>query len=276
MTNAVMTMKRATAAVATALLATATLPAHAAEASVHVLVLGTYHFANPGRDIVNTKVDDVLPPHRQAELEALTKQLARFAPTKVMVERDADKHDGLRIPEYQAWRTGGRRDVRNEVEQVGYRLAHALKHEAVYGIDADGDFPFEAVQAWAKKNGVEAQLNATLDELKVRAKAEEEAQRTSTIAQMLAAFNEPAAIRLDHQNFYATALRYGRGAEQPGAELLGQWTLRNARSCARMVQLARPGDRIVVLFGAGHSYLLRQCVSEQPGWKLVEAVDYLR
>ena len=272
MNRVVTTMK---CAAAVALLTAAALPTYATDAGVQVLVLGTYHFANPGRDIVNTKVDDVLQPHRQAELEALTAQLARFAPTQVMVERDADKYEGLRLPSYAAWRAGGRRDVRNEVEQVGYRLADALKHEAVYGIDADGDFPFEAVQSWAKKNGAEAQLNAQLDELKQRSKADEEAQYKRTISATLAAFNDPARILRDHQ-FNTIALRYGRGAEQPGAELLGQWTLRNARSCARMVQLAKPGDRIVVLFGAGHSYLLRQCVKEQPGWTLVEAVDYLR
>lgn len=261
---------------AAALLLAAAAPAlHAAEAGVQVLVLGTYHFANPGRDIVNTQVDDVLQPHRQAELEALTGKLARFAPTKVMVERDGDKHEGQRLPAYDAWRAGGRREVRNEVEQVGYRLAAALKHEAVYGIDADGDFPFEAVQAWARKNGAEAKLDAQLDALKQRSKADEAAQYQRTISATLAAFNDPARILRDHQ-FNTLALRYGRGAEQPGAELLGQWTLRNARSCARMVQLAQPGDRILVLFGAGHSYLLRQCVKEQPGWRLVEAVDYLR
>jgi hypothetical protein len=41
------------------------------------------------------------------------------------------------------------------------------------------------------------------------------------------------------------------------------------------VQLARPGDRIVVVYGAGHSQLLRQCVQDLPGWKLVEPNDFL-
>ncbi|MDR7335132.1 DUF5694 domain-containing protein [Roseateles asaccharophilus] len=269
-----MTMKASAAALLLAATAAHAAPPKDA-AGVQVVVLGTYHFGNPGSDIVNTKVDDVLQPHRQVELEALTAKLARFAPTKVMVERDGDKHEGQRLPAYDAWRAGGRRDVRNEVEQVGYRLAAAMKHEAVYGIDADGDFPFEAVQTWAKKNGAEAQLNAQLDELKQRSKADEQAQYTRTIMQTLAAFNDPARILHDHQ-FNTRLLRMGRGADQPGAELLGQWTLRNARSCGRMVQLAKPGDRILVLFGAGHSHLLRQCVREQPGWTLVEAVDYLR
>ena len=45
--------------------------------------------------------------------------------------------------------------------------------------------------------------------------------------------------------------------------------------CARMVQLAQPGDRIVVLYGSGHAFLLRQCAAQTPGFRLVEAGRYL-
>jgi hypothetical protein len=45
--------------------------------------------------------------------------------------------------------------------------------------------------------------------------------------------------------------------------------------CANLVQLARPGDRIVVFYGSGHAFLLRQCVAETPGFRLVEANAYL-
>jgi hypothetical protein len=60
---------------------------------VQVMVLGTYHFANPGQDINNVKADDVLKPRRQMELEALAAAVASFRPTKVMVERVARTPD---------------------------------------------------------------------------------------------------------------------------------------------------------------------------------------
>ena len=44
---------------------------------------------------------------------------------------------------------------------------------------------------------------------------------------------------------------------------------------ARLMQAARPGDRIVVVYGSGHSYWLRQLVQTTPGFRLVEANDYL-
>jgi uncharacterized phosphosugar-binding protein len=56
---------------------------------------------------------------------------------------------------------------------------------------------------------------------------------------------------------------------------LTQWYKRNFLICANLVQRARPGDRAVVFFGSGHSFLLRQCVGEMPGYRLVEANGYL-
>jgi len=75
--------------------------------------------------------------------------------------------------------------------------------------------------------------------------------------------------------FYSDLLRIGAGDEQPGAALKAAWEKRNSEICARLVQLAQPGDRIVVLYGAGHAFLLRQCVEQMPGFELVEANSYL-
>ena len=94
--------------------------AAAAAAEVQVMVLGTYHFGNPGQDVVNTQIDDVLSPRRQAELQTLTRRLAAFKPDKVMVERRATPPDSLELPGYLDWRQGKHQTRRNEVEQIGF------------------------------------------------------------------------------------------------------------------------------------------------------------
>ena len=86
--------------------------------------------------------------------------------------------------------------------------------------------------------------------------------------------NDPAFVGRSN-GFYRTTLRIGAGAEQPGADLLTVWYRRNFLICANIIQRSRPGDRIVVLYGAGHSFLLRQCVQETPGFELVEPNAYL-
>jgi len=53
------------------------------------------------------------------------------------------------------------------------------------------------------------------------------------------------------------------------------WYHRNLAICASLLQAARPGDRVIVFFGAGHLPLLRQCVQETPGYELVEPQGFL-
>jgi len=46
-----------------------------------LLILGTYHFANPGLDAVQTQVADVLSEEKQREITAVLTTLATFKPS---------------------------------------------------------------------------------------------------------------------------------------------------------------------------------------------------
>jgi hypothetical protein len=114
----------------------------AAAQRTEVLVLGTYHMANPGHDIFNMQADDVLAPKRQAEMAQLMEVLKRFRPTKIAVESDAGSD---RIPKrYADYIAGKYQLTANEIDQVGLRLAKELGHKTLYAVDADGDFPYPA------------------------------------------------------------------------------------------------------------------------------------
>jgi hypothetical protein len=99
-------------------------------------------------------------------------------------------------------------------------------------------------------------------------------QKTQSVAALLARHNEPARIRMMHA-FYNALLAFGDTTAQPGAELDAAWYLRNARIFAKLIQIAKPGDRVIVLFGAGHAYWLRHFVETTPGFELVEPGRYL-
>ena len=55
--------------------------------------------------------------------------------------------------EYQDYLDGKYALTRNEIDQLGYRLAKELGHKQLCPIDVEGDFPFDKVQEFAKKNG---------------------------------------------------------------------------------------------------------------------------
>src|SRR3954463_6330015 len=133
------------------------MPMHTAlaAAAVKVMIVGTFHMSNPGHDLHNTKVDDVLAAPRQTEIEAIVSSLARFQTTHGDVECPADLVNE-RYPKYLA---GTLPPSRNEVVQLGFRLAKSAGNP-IDGIDVDGDFPYEDLDKYAKAHGQSALLDA--------------------------------------------------------------------------------------------------------------------
>ncbi|HTQ12276.1 MAG TPA: DUF5694 domain-containing protein [Rhizomicrobium sp.] len=240
-----------------------------AQGPVSVMVIGTFHWANPNRDLHNVKADDVLAPRRQAEIARIAAGLSRFHPTQIGVEWPA----GLVAQRYDAYRKGTLGPSRNEVVQLGFRLA-AANNAAVHGIDADGDFPFDPVAAYARAHGQDAILAGADATIMAEVRREQDMLDAGSIGALLRWINDPA--REDAGNaFNRLLMKVGGGSDQPGAALFAAWQARNDLICANLLQMAHPGDRIVLIFGAGHETLLRQCVRETPGFRLVEANGYL-
>lgn len=241
----------------------------AAQPPVRVMIVADFHMANPGADQHNVKVDDMLAPRRQAEIARVTDALARFRPTLVAAEWPAEVV-AERYPKYLA---GALPPSRNEVVQLAFRLAKATGARML-GADVEGDFPYEPVESLAKARGQSALLAQTQAGIEDLTRRQERLLGEKGVAATLRYLNDPARLGGDNA-FYRTMLRVGEGDNQPGAELLAAWYRRNLRICANLVQATRPGDRMVVFYGAGHAFLLRQCVQETPGLRLVEANAWL-
>jgi len=246
---------------------------------VEVMVVGTYHFDNPGLDLFNAKADDVLKPVRQRELEVLAAALADFRPTKVMIERVAESDD-LVDPFYEAFTPAAFARIRDERVQLGYRLAHRLGHKAVYAIDEQPSagepdyFPFGKVADWAKANDGTAWLDRLMAKGAEAAKETERLQGVTSVAGVLAARNAADEVERE-QGLYYTLLAVGDANKQPGADLNAMWYLRNAKIFAKLQLAARPGDRVVVIYGAGHNYWLRHFAATTPGYRLIDPMPYL-
>jgi hypothetical protein len=242
----------------------------AADAPIQVMVVGVFHMSNPGRDLHNLKVDDMLSPGRQAQIKSTIDAIAAFKPTVVDVEWDKATTD----TRYDAYRKGTLAPSRNEVVQLGFRLANQMNLSSVNGVDVEGEFPYEAVQTYAKAHGQTPLLDAQSAAVDGFMATMDDTLKTKGVAATLRFLNEPATVA-HGQDFYRTTLKIGGGAAQPGADLLTAWYHRNFLICANIVQAAKPGDRVVVFYGSGHAFLLRQCVSEMPGFTLVEPAAYL-
>ncbi len=269
----------ALSACATTRLATPSLQDAAVPAdTIQIMFLGTYHFENPGLDLVNPVADDVLTPQRQAELADLSTRLSAFHPTAIVVETRRRGPD-LLDPGYAAFKVEDLATDRNEITQVGYRLAHDTGISRVYGVDeTEGEleyFPFERVQAFVERNGPAGFLDEKIAEIQAEAAETSKDQIATPIATLIARQNDPDTIHRMHANFYYGLLPLNEAADHSGAALNYGWYARNAVIFSNIAEAAKPGDRIVVLYGSGHAYWLRHFAQETPGFALVEANDYL-
>ncbi|MBZ6378949.1 MULTISPECIES: DUF5694 domain-containing protein [Pacificimonas] len=263
-----------------ALAVTMSVPAWAGPApTVEVMVLGTYHFANPGADIANVDVEDVLLPGPQAEIEAIVEALSAWQPDRVLIERAPDTAD-YAVPAYAAYRAGEREPERSEDYQIGFRLADRLGHEAVYGFDERGEggtdyFPFGAVQQVASDTGQEAELEAWMDDIHALTARMTQTQGQRTIATSFALMNTAETVAAEHSRFYLGLNLIGDRARLPGAELNAMWFMRNAKMFAKLQQIAEPEERVLVIVGAGHAYWLTYLAENTPGYTRVSPVPWL-
>ena len=256
----------------------ATTTARAA-APVEVMVLGSYHFGNPGRDLNNITVDSVTTPKRQAELDAVADAILTFKPTRVMVEMQSSAPD-FAVAEYPTMSAAAMRAEANEIVQLGYRIARRAGLALVSGIDEQpkaGEpdyYPYDKVVEVAAMFGQSAILADGNADIGPWIKAFETQQKNETVAQLLVRVNTPGSPATGIAGYYAM-LPIGDGDSQPGADLNAMWYLRNAKIFGKLMHVAKPGDRVLVVYGSGHSYWLRHFASETGGYRNVDPLPYL-
>ncbi len=247
--------------------------ASATTPQAEVLVLGSYHMDNPGHDLHNTKADDVLAPQRQAEIEELTNVLARFRPTKIALEWDAGNQEGL-DRSYGEYAAGQRQLTRDERQQVGMRLAKSVGLKKLYAIDTMWDFPYGPLVNWAKANGRSGELEAIDRMGSERSQEEGEYLRSHTVLEMFRRLNSPGYLAAD-QAFYARLGHFGDDNDPAGARLLTRWYERNTFILTSLLGVIEPGDRVLVLYGAGHQTLLRRFIADDPTLRLCTLDDLI-
>ena len=236
-----------------------------------VLILGAYHMANPGRDVFNMEADDVLAPKRQAEITELLEVLKRFRPTKVTVE--ATVWEDTRPKQYADYLAGKHELSRNEIEQIGFRLAKELGHATIYPVDVDGEFPWMRVDKFAKATGQSQVMERIRSEVGEMVKRQDAFLESHTILETLLMMNSDAKVAEDI-GYYHRQAHLCEPGDWAGPDLLASWYQRNIRIFGNIANLVEsPGERILVIYGAGHLGWLRQAVAGDPTMTLRTLAD---
>ena len=248
-----------------------------------LMILGSFHMSNPGLDAINLEADDPRSDRRQAEIKETVDRLARFAPTKIAIE--APHWSTAWQTRYAQYRRGEYTLGANEIEQIAMRLAKQLGHETIYPVDfpmwMSGLMPSE--QHTPKNPPPPAPPSApatpSADELKMRAQLAEDQKRMRewTVVDYLAYLNSPERYALNHRWDVLENLRPGATVSlYETTDLATNWYKRNLRIFTNILKITEPGDRVVLLIGAGHLKILNDLAEDFPDLCNVPATRYLK
>jgi hypothetical protein len=247
------------------------------DSATPVLLLGTWHMDNPGKDMLNLKTDDVLAPRRQKEMEELVNRLANFRPTRVLIE--APFGDPAQPNAYTDYLAGKHQLSRDEREQVAFRLARKMNLSTVSGIDYPMDLDDSQLNLLMKSSP--ELVGKTMEGLQSEGQKEMEKQQSllarSSALEFYRYQNSEQAIELNHQFYFKYLVPIAQGQNYAGADMVASWYKRNLRIMNNLerLQLART-DRVFILFGQGHVKLLRDFINATPGFCVVNTEAYLQ
>ena len=245
-----------------------------------LLVLGSYHMNNPGRDAFNLEADDVLAPRRQEEIRDVVTRLRAFHPTQVAIERSWRLGDDWQ-KDYEAFRAGNFSLTRDERHQIGFRVAADADVERVTAVDwdwEDGEVTGpDPEDQWEYAAAYQPELHRRIEEFG-RGHIAEMARllESGTVRDLLRWLNSPDQEAANHRVYLGTLALTGSPATPVGVAWLAGWYRRNLIILTNLVRLAAsPHDRVFAIYGAGHVPLLRQFAQLSGLFHVEDALDYL-
>ncbi|WP_445664629.1 DUF5694 domain-containing protein [Fodinibius sp. AD559] len=248
---------------------------------IKVMFLGTTHLDNPGRDAINMDVPDVLTDQKQKELESIRDVLAEFNPNKVALEVQRKHQSGFdslyqkfRAGKLDTFSTGDFVSRRSEQYQIGFKLADRLDHDHVYAIDHYIPMKMGKMMEFAQK--YQPEFLEYFEEYKSshHIMMKDSLLQNGTLLELYQYMNTEQSVKKYHEP-YVRSLSLANDSSFVGADVTADYHRRNLRIFANLMKIAEPGDRIFMMFGAGHSPFIRPLLKDSPRIEFVDPMDYL-
>lgn len=249
-----------------------------------VLTLGTFHFEFRNLDVSKMALPDqidVLQPKYQKEIENIVRRIAVFKPTVIAIERDPvlqAKYDSL----YNKFLYGEYTLGRDEVEQIGFRLARQFNLKTLYCVNDWGE-NYEYIDSVLKSkdstvlNKFQNYFYHHPDSSKMF--FNQNLFKEKGILADLINRNDEKNQEKDLGNYLIGVFKYQLGDNLFfGTDFTtGWWFNRNLRIFRNIQNInAKPTDRILIIFGAGHMNLLNLFFKVSPEYHLQKINNYLK
>ncbi len=250
-----------------------------------VMILGVFHFDNPGLDTYKEKFSfNILEDNRQKELDLLLEKIAKYKPTKILLESNRVKSDSILNVTYQTY-LKGEYDIsnkRSEYFQIGFKLAEKLGHDRIYSSDASAewfgdnlDWDNYDATAYLKSRGQYEKSHRY--DYETFYQLSDSLKSVKSLIDYIMMTNNPKDRLKDHQAYLTKTILEGAGDNYIGADGVARWYRRNLRIFANAYDLTDfdKEERLLLIYGAGHVWQLRQLFIDSPDYEYIEVNEYL-
>jgi len=248
-----------------------------------VLLLGTFHFE--GELVDNYQPQEkfevnMLLPERQVQIEEVLTQLEKYKPTIVCIEAKAKSqriYDSLYSDYLQEGNTN------NQISEritIGFELAKRTGLRRIYCIDTEpyktylskddsatflkyADQPDNVIDYWSQQQ----ERHYNYDDSLIYA---------MPLKDYLLYANSDS-VNKKEMGFFLVSTRRGTNEDPVGADgWITKYYNRNIRIYSNVQRLnPKPNDRILIIYGATHLYILKHLFEASPEFELVSLDRYL-
>lgn len=244
-----------------------TVEKSAQDQKAKVILLGTFHFSNPGKDVVKNRVINVLEPESQKYLVELAKRISKFKPTAVLLEYNPKSEKKVNT-QYAKYKESQYKLKANEIDQLGFRVAKLSGLERVFSFD-ERNIGWNGTKLYDQFKR-EPKIKELFDKkIKEMSEKENRLHLKNSLQDILKHLNRED---VDQQNKGLYIMTNVAGVDQnfAGADASASWWHRNFRMLARIQKHTKSGERILVIGGQGHTAVIKDLIKLDP---TIEVVD---
>ncbi len=244
------------------------------------LLIGTFHYHNPGADVVKTKSFDILSEKSQTELETITDKIKAFDPDQIFVEWPYDEQQELDSL-YQLYLddTYFENDklsnfyLKNEIFQLAFRAAKKSGLKSVKAIDyRDTEFPFDSLMtviAVSKQTDLQNQIMEGIQT--ITKEFDQKIEQGISLLDLTYHLNSDQDRNLSNIFHTQIPLLVGDSDNFIGPYLTAEWYRRNLYMWSLIQKGTQVGDkRVMILLGASHAALIKEFIGSNKNWTMKE------
>lgn len=247
-----------------------------------VMTLGTFHFSFRNLDVVKTDKENqinVLDKRFQTEIERIVNSIKEFNPSHIAIEVMPDQQAG--IDSLYGLYCAGKFDLKvDEVHQLGFRLAKLLGIKSLVCTNDFGKFYASSTSLLSdslRMDRFEKYYMNSPDSL-IWSPSGRKGEKISSIVEELIKINQPQRLKDRLGIYLLTPFKY----EEKEGDFTGvdfetaRWFNRNLRIFRNIQRIpTKPGDKLLVIYGAEHMNLLNVFFDSSMEYELVLPLPYL-